>query len=230
MNKMLKNTIMASVVILMSHQSMAAFTLNGTRFIYEEGRKNLTFEVTNNAKDTYGGQVWIDNVSQSKDGVYMVPTPPFFKVKPEQKQVLRLMNVNPTLPQDRESLFLLNVQEIPPKPEQADGNVLAIAMNTQVKLIYRPKSTLNGRKDAEENLTVTQENGQTILKNPTSYYFAIVSIKASGKEITLSKSVKDKIAQFAPYSDISLGNVDVKGKLSVGAINDWGGEQWYDIH
>lgn len=79
----------AALAVLLSlffcRQSMGAFVLNGTRFIYEEGKKNISFEVTNNTEKTYGGQVWIDNTNQS-DGVYMVPQPPFFKVSPKQKR------------------------------------------------------------------------------------------------------------------------------------------------
>ncbi|WP_435868345.1 fimbria/pilus periplasmic chaperone, partial [Escherichia coli] len=52
---------------------MAAFVLNGTRFIYEEGKKNVSFEVTNQADETFGGQVWINNTTQNNGMVYMVP-------------------------------------------------------------------------------------------------------------------------------------------------------------
>ena len=65
-----KAALVALLSISFSSQSMAAFVLNGTRFIYEEGKKNISFEVTNNAEKTYGGQVWIDNTNQN-DGVYM---------------------------------------------------------------------------------------------------------------------------------------------------------------
>lgn len=37
--------------------AMAAFVLNGTRFIYEESKKNISLEVTNNAKGTWGAGV-----------------------------------------------------------------------------------------------------------------------------------------------------------------------------
>ncbi len=40
------------------------------------------------------------------------------------------------LPQDRESLFYLNVREIPPKPDKP--NVLQLAMQSRIKLFYRP--------------------------------------------------------------------------------------------
>lgn len=64
MNKLGKAALAALLSLSFCSQSMAAFVLNGTRFIYEEGKKNVSFEVTNNADKTYGGQVWIDNTSQ----------------------------------------------------------------------------------------------------------------------------------------------------------------------
>ncbi|MFB2831811.1 fimbrial chaperone [Aeromonas jandaei] len=233
MNKVLKGTVkkalMVSTMLLVSHQALAAFSLNGTRFIYEEGKKNISFEVSNGAKETYGGQVWVDNTTQNNDDVYMIPSPPFFKVKPGQKQIVRLMNVDPALPKDQESLFWLNVQEVPPKPENVEGSVLAIAMNTQVKLFYRPKALIEGRQDAERNITLSTENGKTVLKNPTPYYFAVVGMKRNGTAVKLSDNTLSKLAQLAPYSDVTLDSVVQKGKVSVEAINDWGGEQWHEI-
>ena len=58
----------------------------------------------------------------------MVPQPPFFKVGAKQKQIIRIMKTDSSLPTDRESLFWLNVQEVPPKPDvkrkpwQCSGN------------------------------------------------------------------------------------------------------------
>ncbi|WP_409011833.1 fimbrial chaperone [Aeromonas salmonicida] len=230
MNKIVKNAIVASLVMSISNHAMAAFVLNGTRFIFEEGKKNLSFEVTNNAEQTYGGQVWIDNTTQSKDEVFIVPAPPFFKVKPKQKQIVRLMNVSQSLPKERESLFWLNVQEVPPKPTQAEGSVLAIAMNTQVKLIYRPQALKNGRKDAEKKVQIVSQNGDAVLKNPTPYYFAVVGLKQNGKEVKMTQQQVAALAQLAPFSDASLGNVTLSKGMSIDAINDWGGIQNYEIN
>ncbi len=69
-------------------------------------------------------------------------------------------------------LFWLNVQEIPPKPKASEGNVLAVAVNTKVKLIYRPKALVEGRRNAEKNLQIAHRGGEAYLKNPTPYYFA----------------------------------------------------------
>ncbi len=230
MNNLVKGALAGVLSLVFCSQSMAAFVLNGTRFIYEEGKKNISFTVTNEADKIYGGQIWVDNTNQG-NGVYMVPQPPFFKVGAKQKQVIRIMNTDTSLPKDRESLFWLNVQEVPPKPEKKDteGSVIAIAMNTRVKVIYRPLSIKDARQGAEKKLMLEQRGNVTWLKNPTPYYMAIVGLKINGKEMVFSDKVARELTQLAPFSDISLGK-NISGVLSVDTINDWGGIQSYEIH
>lgn len=225
---LLSTTLLALLATAAVPPAMAAFVLNGTRFIYEEGKKNISLEVTNNAKGTWGGQVWVDNANQSQADVFIVPSPPVFKVDSGRKQVVRLMNVNPALPADRESLFWLNVQELPPKPQQVDGSVIAIAMNTRVKLIYRPKALTEGRKDAEKKLIKQRRDGGLWLKNPTPYWFAVTGLKLNGKEVTIPKAKRQALAQLPPFSEADTG-LRGDGQLTVQAINDWGGAQDYDI-
>ncbi|CAD5758078.1 putative fimbrial assembly chaperone FanE [Escherichia coli] len=229
MNKMMKWGMASLLSLTLCSQAMAAFTLSGTRFIYEEGRKNISFDVTNAADNTYGGQVWIDNESQAS-GVYMVPTPPFFKLAPKQKQIVRIAKTDGSapLPADRESLFWLNVQEIPPKPEKTDEPVLSIALATRVKLIYRPKGLVQGRKDAEKKVEVVQKGGISYLKNPTPYYFAVVKVKVNGQAIRLSKEEDMAVSMLAPFSEQPVKGIPAGAKtVSIEAINDWGGPESY---
>lgn len=224
MNKrIVKLGVVSLLSLVMSSQAMAAFVLNGTRFIYNEGKKNTSFEVTNQSTETYGGQVWVDNTNQGNGQVYMVPAPPFFKVAPKEKQIVRIMKTDSTLPTDRESLFWLNVQEIPPKPKNIEGGALAVAINTKVKLIYRPKSLAEGRRDAEKAMQIVHRDGQTYLSNPTPYYFAVTAVKVNGQNVKLKDSVLNNIAQLAPKSEVALGNMALNGAVSVTAVNDWGG-------
>ncbi|AQW76423.1 fimbrial chaperone [Escherichia coli] len=230
MNKVAKTAIAVVLSFAFCSQAMAAFVLNGTRFIYDENKKNITFEVTNNASQMYGGQVWVDNTSEG-NGIYMVPQPPFFKVGAKQKQIIRIMKTDSSLPTDRESLFWLNVQEVPPKPDVKEnrGSVLAIAMNSRVKLIYRPSALKNGRENAEKKLTIEQRGDITWVKNPTPYYMAIVGVQTNGRELKLSDKVTKELTLLAPFSSVSLG-VSARGSLKIAAINDWGGVQNYEIH
>ncbi|ELO4939430.1 fimbrial chaperone [Escherichia coli] len=227
MNKMVKWGLSALLAFTLSGQALAAFTVSGTRFIYGEGKKNISFEVTNNTSETYGGQVWVDNFSE-RSGVYMVPTPPFFKVGPKQKQIVRIMKTDGgALPSDRESLFWMNIQEIPPKPKDGE-NTLSVAINTRVKLFYRPKVLEAGRKGAEKNIMVVRRDGTTYLKNPTPYYFAVTGVKADGKAVTLSDDESRKLSVLAPSGEAAVSKIPAGTKsISVQAINDWGGVEDY---
>jgi P pilus assembly chaperone PapD len=102
-------------------------------------------------------------------------------------------------------------------------------MNTRVKLIYRPGTIKDGRKDAEKQLKLEQRGNETWLKNPTPYYMAIVNVKQDGKDVSLHDSVMKDVAQLKPFSDVNLGK-KVSGKISVDSVNDWGGVQSYEIH
>ena len=218
------------VGLLISSQSMAAFTLNGTRFIYEGGSKNSSFEVTNHATDMWGGQVWIDNVSLPTDTVTLIPAPTFFKVDGEQKQVVRVLNVNDSvLPKD--SLFRLNVQEIPPAPKTGN-NVLSLAMNTQVKLLYRPEALKAGRPDAEKQLRLEQRGGNSVLVNPTPYYFAVMKLYAGASDkapvIPTSAQSTEALNTLAPHTEVSLGKT-VTLPITMTAVDDYGANRNYTL-
>lgn len=226
---MLRTALSALLAGILAVPAQAAFTLNGTRFIYDEGKKNISFEITNNSQDTYGGQVWIDNVSQQSSDVFIVPSPPFFKVNGGNKQIMRLMIVNDSLPKDRESLFMLNVQEVPPKPKNAEGNVIAIAMNTRLKAIYRPKALAEGRNEAEKRLTLVKRDGSIWIKNPTPYYFAVTRVKHGGSKLKLNDKAEQSLTQLAPFSEVDTRMNSLSGEVSVDAINDWGGTVNYVV-
>ncbi|MGR5241685.1 fimbrial chaperone [Photobacterium damselae] len=225
MKLFIKKMGLSLLLLTLSSHALAAFTLNGTRYIYNEGKKNISVEVTNNSKETYGGQIWIENVSMPKKDVYMIPTPSFFKVKAGNKQILRIINVNKTLPQDRESIFFINVQEIPPMAKDGGENYVAFAMNTQVKLIYRPSALKNGRESAENKVTYHFENGHLVIHNPTPYYFALTNFKQNGKAVKLSEKERSQLALFKPFSSVTLGKMAPSKtlKFELSSIDDWGG-------
>lgn len=213
-----------------SQSAFAAFILNGTRFIYDEGRKNISFEISNESKETYGGQVWIDNVLIPKEDVAFVPMPSFFKVEGGQTQVVRIMKITDKLPKDKESIFWLNVQEIPPVNKD-QNNVMVVAVNTQVKLLYRPTTIIKGRENAESKMTLKKEGSSYVLNNPTPYYFAITELKVNGKTITLSKELSNKLGMISPQSSTLLSDIKLtlSSKVIIEAIDDYGAVNKYEV-
>lgn len=208
--------------------AQAAFILNGTRYIYDESQKNISVEISNESKEQYGGQVWITDSGKNKQEVSFVPLPSFFIVDGEKTQLVRIMNVNQSLPKNQESLFWLNVQEIPPVNNNIK-NAMIIAVNTQIKLLYRPTSIQKGRMNAESKVVVSKSKGKNFIKNPTPYYFAIISLSMNDKEVRLSKELSNKLGMFTPNSSIELKGIHIpaKAKVSFKAIDDYGAVNQY---
>ncbi|WP_318492141.1 fimbrial chaperone [Photobacterium leiognathi] len=210
--------------------AVSAFMLDGTRFIYEEGKKNISVVVNNKSQQTFGGQAWIENIESPNSDVAFVPIPSFFKVDKDKYQLIRILKVTDSLSKEKESIFRLNVQEIPPI-NKSKPNAVIIAVNTQVKLIYRPKSLVNKRENAEKKIVLKQEGGQVLLKNPTPYYFAITALKINGHIATISKELSIKLGTFAPNSTILLKGINIKQNSPVilEAIDDYGAIRKYTI-
>ncbi|EPH4539570.1 hypothetical protein ACS106_004371 [Escherichia coli] len=87
-----------------------------------------------------------------------------------------------------------------------------------MKLIYRPKSLAEGRKDAEKAMQIVYHDGETYLRNLTPYYFAVTAVKVNGLNVKLKDSVLNNIAQLAPENEVALGNMALNGAVSVTAV------------
>ena len=225
-NKLRKFFISASL-LLFTASSHAAFVLNITRYVFDEKRENISVQVDNQSTQEYGGQIWIENQDQNDKNVYFVPSPTFFKVADQHKQILRILKINDALPKDKESLFWINIQEIPKAPK--DGvNALSIALHTQVKMIYRPDILKDKRENAEKNIKLINDESSTVLFNDSPYYFALINVKQNGKNVNLGDDVKNKIAVFSPFEKISL-NKKLTGNISFVAFDDYGVDREYNI-
>lgn len=226
-NNTLRKFFISASLLLFTASSHAAFVLNSTRYVFDEKRENISVQVDNQSTQEYGGQIWIENQDQDDKNVYFVPSPTFFKVADQHKQILRILKINDALPKDKESLFWINVQEIPKAPKDG-ANALSIALHTQVKMIYRPDILKDKRENAEKNIKLINDESSTVLFNDSPYYFAVINVKQNGKNVNLGDNVKNKIAVFSPFEKISL-NKKLTGNVSFVAFDDYGVDREYNI-
>lgn len=107
--------------------------------------KSINVQLQNGDNSPSLVQAWLDTGDASgSPGSVRVPfviTPPVSRIEPGTGQTLRIMYTGEPLPRDRESVFYLNVLDIPPRPEfggkKADvGNVnyLQLAVRSRIKL------------------------------------------------------------------------------------------------
>ncbi|MBS0861594.1 fimbria/pilus periplasmic chaperone [Providencia rettgeri] len=213
-------------LLLLSQGAQGAIALDRTRVIFEGGQKSISLNVTNNNKQLpYLAQGWIEDTAGKKITSPLVVLPPVQRLEPgkaSQVKIEALPAIN-MLPNDRESLFYFNLREIPPKSDKP--NTLQIALQTRVKLFYRPKSLIPERTAApwQEKLTLQQQGGTVIANNPTAYYVTIVNAAANASKS--SQKTDFTPVMIAPFGQENLGlSVKQLGSSPVLTyINDYGG-------
>lgn len=204
--------------LIVSEQVQAALSLDATRYIYESKDESISVIINNDSDVEFGAQIWIDDINKKDTRPTFVATPSFFKIKPHGRQVVRVLNVSDHMPTDKESIYWLNLQEIPPLHK---GSGLALAIRTRVKLIYRPSDIAKNRNGAESNLSVEEKRNETWLVNSTPFIFAIGTVYDNKNNVVpFSHEDQDKLTMFMPGDEVKINsNFGVK---SVVALNDYG--------
>lgn len=220
--KIKKMLLAVFLPLIMSNSASAALALDATRYIYNGSTSFISAIANNESDEMYGGQVWIDNITESDTRPTFVTTPSFFKINGNSRQVFRIMKMSDHMPKDKESIYWLNLQEI---PQANKGSGLSMAIRTRVKLIYRPEAIVKGRSGAEKNMTIQHLPGQQWLVNSTPYIFAISEVfDNKNKPLAFNKVDSDKLTMFMPGD-----KVNVTGKIvnSVRALSDYGNLETY---
>ena len=210
------------IAILFASTAQASVVVGGTRLIFNGAKKVATISVDNKDKVTNIVQSWItpiDSVS-SKQNLF-VATPPLFKLKAGEQGSVRIVRTGGELPEDRESIFWLNIKGIPASENVADKNVVQFAINSRIKLIYRPSPLQNANVEDFAGKLQWSRDGDGIKVNNTSpLYMSFAKINFNGKDVSGSWFV-------APFSTLRipvLGANDRLGNKAViwSVINDYG--------
>jgi chaperone protein PapD len=217
----------ASISTLMAVSSAhAAIALDRTRVIFPGNEKSVSLSVSNeNPQLPYLAQSWIENEQGQKVNGPMVILPPVQRVEAGAKTAVKIQSTAAmsTLPQDRESLFYFNLREIPPRSTKS--NALQIALQTKIKLFYRPAALLKPASDtpSQNELTLVRQGDKYSVHNPTPYYVTISDAAAKGSH----SGGKFTAIMVAPKSEATLGvNAATLGTSpELTYINDYGGRQ-----
>ncbi|WP_337265083.1 MULTISPECIES: fimbria/pilus periplasmic chaperone, partial [unclassified Serratia (in: enterobacteria)] len=177
-----------AIVALFSAQSLASVVITGTRVIYPSTAKEVSVKLNNVGPSPVLIQSWIDNGdTQAKPAAIQVPfvlTPPMNRVESGKGQTLRISYTGGALPGDKESIFWLNVLEVPAKKQaKADENLLQMAFRSRIKLFYRPAGLVGNANDAAKTVTWRAAGNGVQASNPTPYHVSFVSLNVNGEEI-----------------------------------------------
>ena len=202
----------------------AGVLLGGTRVIFGEKDREASIPVKNTGTVPYVVQTWTD-AGEGKNKTPFLVTPPLSRLDPGMENILRILRVPASLPADRESVFWLNVKEIPEK--STEENVLQIAVRTRIKLFYRPKGLPGKSIEARQQLqwaVGASDKGGAVLKvgNPTPYHITLTTLNINGGQQEINADM------VAPFGELAYPLSAVKSpqeiQVNFATLNDYGSE------
>ncbi|MDE9617481.1 fimbrial biogenesis chaperone [Citrobacter portucalensis] len=212
------NIVLALLLAFFAVQVQAGIVIGGTRVIYNGEKKETSTSIRNQEKSgVYLVQSWIDTGVKENKAPFIV-TPPLFRINPGEENILRIVRTGGSLPEDRESVFWLNVKSIPATDDSMpQNNVLQIVVKSRLKLFYRPAGLEGAQDIAYKNLSVVRSGNHLTISNPTPYYVTLFTLKVDGLEIKEADMVppKGSVSFTLPSTTAST--------VSWQAISDYGG-------
>ncbi len=218
----------------------ASVVIAGTRVVFPAANGEVTVRLNNEGSTPALVEAWIDNGNpDSTPDTAKVPfliTPPLVRMNAGKGQSLRIVYTGQPLPIDRESLFWLNVLEIPPKPVAKPGeeqNTLQFAVRSRLKLFFRPANLSGDAPNAPQQVSwsvVVDGAGYALeAHNPTPYYITFSQLSLNVDKTTYALGS----GMVAPMSALRLPieNLDdapaASASLDYTTIDDFGAAKSY---
>ncbi|MBB6114301.1 P pilus assembly chaperone PapD [Rahnella inusitata] len=187
-----KVTVAAGIMLCCTaFHASAVVNAEKTRVVFNSGSIAESLSLVNSEKEPVVVQVWTDNgdptVSPDQVHTPVVINPPVFKMKPGEIRNIRLLLVSAgSLPQDRESVYWLNIYQIPPNTEtQHKGEKkVVLPLKIRMKVFVRPEKIGELQENDAQKLqfSIDRESGNKtlLIQNPTPWHLTLSSLR-SGK-------------------------------------------------
>ncbi|MFK3663515.1 molecular chaperone [Scandinavium sp. NPDC088450] len=216
----MRYSYLLSSLLLVAATTHAGVIINGTRMVYQGNKQESSIGVSNPDNINYLVQSWVDAGTGKKASVPFLITPPLFRLDAKEDNVLRVVRTGGTLPEDRESLYWLNIKAIPSSHHSDDTNTLQIAINTRIKLLYRPESVKGKPEDVAEKLQWHREGNDLVVNNPTPFYMNFQAVTLNGHKVTSATwAVPDTETHFALQANTSGTSVSWSVITDYGSIS-----------
>ncbi len=232
--------MLLAMMVWLSCPAEAAIYLGATRVIVDSREKQATLRATNDGATPVLLQVWVDTGDrEAMPGNIAVPftvTQPILRLDSKRSQLLRIIFTgDPSqLPGDRESIFWLNVLEIPPKPRSEAGhNRMQVVFRSRIKLFYRP-ATLRENGDIPRHqqlrFKLIDQNTAPVLQisNPTPFHQTLLELAVGRDRHRPLLSAAPDEGMAAPYQQLLIPMGQAGGGVTRGmrvfytVIDDFG--------
>ncbi|QOV69748.1 molecular chaperone [Citrobacter sp. BDA59-3] len=174
--------ILAALLFSPQVKLQASVSIENTRIIYSANAKETTIRLTNYSQKPVLVQSWIDdgdaNASPVTASTPFILTPPICRIDGEHGQTLRIQILNPTaLPTDRETVYWVNILDIPLKPPTIrNEDLMTVALRSRIKLFYRPNGLKGSPEQAVHQLRWHNTGENIIAINNSQWHISLTSI------------------------------------------------------
>ncbi|MTC70175.1 fimbrial biogenesis chaperone [Providencia sp. wls1914] len=215
--------------------SAAGVGINTTRVIFNQGNQSVPVTLRNSTeKEEYLVQVYLTKTAKgtAQDQTLDVLPPMFYLASSQQRDVRLVEGAGASaLPKDRESVFYFHARAIAASEKNAGQQNAAmkgevkIALESVIKVFYRPKNLTLTVEQAQGSLTFEETANGIKVINPSPYYITLSSLSVGGKAVTLNPEMNNTM--IAPFASMDYPTPVKKGKKVWAAINDLGGRSEY---
>ena len=178
----MRHGYLLSTLLLVAATAHAGVIINGTRLVYQGDKKESSLGLSNPDATDYLVQSWVDSGGKNQANAPFLITPPLFRLDAKEDNVLRVVRTGGNLPEDRESLYWLNIKAIPSSKHVEGVNTLQIAINTRIKLLYRPSAVKGRPEDVADKLEWHREGNDLVVNNPTPFYMNFQTVTLNGQK------------------------------------------------
>ncbi|MEQ0876892.1 fimbria/pilus periplasmic chaperone [Enterobacter vonholyi] len=204
----------------------AVVNVEGTRVIIHQGELSASLTLSNSEKQPTMVQIWSDNgdplTPPEKTTAPLIAVPPVFSMKPGEVRVVQIMLTSTgILSKDKESLFWLNIYQIPPNTAGVSGVMqVVLPLRLRMKVFIRPEGVDDPvEQDGNKLLFSLQstQNGQNIVvKNPTPWHMTLTNMSFMGTGI--GGVIVEPVSSVSIPVELGKGAQPLKYEL----INDHG--------
>lgn len=218
-------------LLLLSFQTSASLVLQGTRVIFPGDKKSVGIQLTNYSEQATLTQSWVDegnldSTPETTNAPFIV-TPPISKIAANDGVQLKIRFIGDKLPTDKESVFYLNVLDIAPKPPQINNaNILQLAIQTRIKVFYRPVALMDKPDDSINKIQFYLVKEGITVTNPTPYFLNIANIYLANNE-SRSIAKSSMVAPFSSQTFTSTAAINHGENITMVYIDDTGKQIQY---
>jgi len=208
---LLYRIVFAMGLLALSFISRADIAIQATRLVHQGSERMVVQRIWNQGEVASMIQSWIDtgqgNDSPQADRLPFFVTPPLFQLEPGRNRDISVRLVDAaSLPRDRESLYWLNILDLPASKKTGDAMNISYAVRWRVKLFHRPAGLAGAAEAAPAQLAWRMQKGeagvvQLRAQNDTPYHINLRELSVGDAEIELDPDS----AVIAPFSEWTVG-------------------------